>query len=787
MDVDALIGKVLGTCTLQRVIGQGEMGVVFLARQARPERQVAVKVLLPMFPLSSDQYTAFLKRFQHEIDAVASLKHPNVIQIYECGEYEGMTYLVMPYINGGTLHDEMEREGLFSLEKALSYLEQMAAALDVAHEHGVIHGNVQPANILLQQEGQLVLTDFGMVKVIYEGNLMGSFLTRANMPIETLDYMAPEQVIGNKIGVHADLYSLGVVLYQMLTGIVPFQSSMAAQHQYTQPYSARLVRPDLPIAAEQVILKALAARPAHRYMRAGNFANAFRQALLDARVILDPANIIPASIEPIATNSGKPSSSLELLARMVSQASTRSDKDSLDGVPQVSTPIPPVLNSNRNLSGSDVVKKNSFTLPSMSGFLEQPLSLSLTMPKSSPAGSEQEKNNPPPPMPVSLPDWAWPGEGSVGSSFASQPTVADVTIRPALVKRLEKPGVQPPIQKRTAFIRRKWVLPVVLILLLFVLLLSGVFAYVNSKAAIQGVNSLSARRGVQKAPAGGNTSGGAQSGPVKGNTNGALANNATAGTRNFQVGAYPLIVINGHGGNVNIQAGSMSIVVVTARQQGNINGTGVVYNQANDGQGHDRISIATNPGNRNVDYDITAPRATQVQVQVDGGSMAVNGISGVTIDTGGGNLDIEDIHGPVDVHTENGDITGNTLTGSMVLEVGNGGSIRLNNVHGSLKAVSHNGDVVVRGAALSGTSVMETNYGSVLFDGSIDPQGTYTLKTISGNVNLTLPDNAAFQLEATTGSGSVSNEFGSDVVGYEPRAQIMATITNGSVTINKAV
>src|SRR6202022_1929890 len=123
-------------------------------------------------------------------------------------------------------------------------------------------------------------------KVIYEGNLMGSFLIRANMPIETLDYMAPEQVIGNKIGIHADLYSLGVVLYQMLTGIVPFQSSMAVQHQYIQPYSPRLMRPDLPVAAERVILKALSSRPAHRYMRARDFANAFRQALLDAGIIL---------------------------------------------------------------------------------------------------------------------------------------------------------------------------------------------------------------------------------------------------------------------------------------------------------------------------------------------------------------------------------------------------------------------------------------------------------------------------------------------------------------------
>ena len=203
MDADALVGTLLGAnCTLQKVIGQGEMGVVFLARQSHPDRQVAVKVLLPQLFPSSDQYSTFLRRFQSEIDAVSSLKHPNIIQIYEYGEYKGMIYLVMPYLNGGTLRNEMERDGPFPLSKALSYLEQMAAVLDLAHAHGIIHGNVQPTNILVQDDGQLMLTDFGMVKILSEINLADAFQFGARMPIETLDYMAPEQVISNKIGIH---------------------------------------------------------------------------------------------------------------------------------------------------------------------------------------------------------------------------------------------------------------------------------------------------------------------------------------------------------------------------------------------------------------------------------------------------------------------------------------------------------------------------------------------------------------------------------------------------------
>jgi len=229
----------------------------------------------------------------------------------------------------------------------------------------------------------------------------------------------------------------------------------------------------------------------------------------------------------------------------------------------------------------------------------------------------------------------------------------------------------------------------------------------------------------------------------------------------------------------------MNTVAVTATQQGN-NNAGADYTQANDGQGHDRISIVTRAGSQNRSYDITAPATTLVQVQTNGGSITVDGVSGVTINTGGGNLDIENVHGPVNVYTENGDITAGALTGSMAMEVGNGGSIRLNNVNGSLKAVSHNGDVVVQGAALNGASVMQTNYGSVQFEGSIDPQGTYSLKTISGNINLTLPDTAAFQLNAVIASGSVNNEFGNSTVGSGQLAQIMATVGSGSVTVNKA-
>src|SRR5947207_6063457 len=139
MNAEALIGTVLGTCTLQKLIGQGGMGAVFLAQQSRPRRQVAVKVLLPMAPLTPHQLAAFLERFRRETDAAASLVHPNIMPVHEYGERDGLAYLVMPYIGGGTLRDELDREGQLPFTKIVNYLDQLAAALDVAHERGVIH------------------------------------------------------------------------------------------------------------------------------------------------------------------------------------------------------------------------------------------------------------------------------------------------------------------------------------------------------------------------------------------------------------------------------------------------------------------------------------------------------------------------------------------------------------------------------------------------------------------------------------------------------------------------
>ena len=282
MKAEALVGTALGTCTLQQLIGQGGMGAVYLAQQSRPRRQVAVKVLLPSTTLKPQHLAAFLERFRRETDAAASLEHPNIMPVYEYGEREGLAYLVMPFISGGTLRDVMEHEGMLALPKVVNYLEQLAAAIDFAHARGVIHRDIKPANILLTPEGRLLLTEFGLVKILSDGQGAQMRLTGAGAPVGTPDYMSPEQVMGAEVDGRADQYSLGIILYQMVTGTTPFQGEtpmqIAAQQLHAQPPSPRIFRTELPHEAEQVMLKTIAKRPGDRYTNALELATAFRMA-----------------------------------------------------------------------------------------------------------------------------------------------------------------------------------------------------------------------------------------------------------------------------------------------------------------------------------------------------------------------------------------------------------------------------------------------------------------------------------------------------------------------------
>jgi serine/threonine protein kinase len=279
MNAEALVGKELGSCTLRRVIGQGSMGAVYLARQSDPQREVVVKVFLQASVLEPLQYIDFLVRFRHEIAAVASLEHPHILSIYEYEERDGFVYLSMPFVSVRTLQSVLNSQKILHLPKVADYLDQLAGALDYAHEQGVLHLDIKPSNILVTADDKLLFTDFALSKTMTERQAARIRQFKVGM----LDYMAPEQVIGKEAREKADLYSLGAVLYHMVTGSAPFQGEslveVAKKHLQESPPSPCSKRTDLPLAAEQVILRALAKRPADRYAHAQDLATAFRLAL----------------------------------------------------------------------------------------------------------------------------------------------------------------------------------------------------------------------------------------------------------------------------------------------------------------------------------------------------------------------------------------------------------------------------------------------------------------------------------------------------------------------------
>jgi serine/threonine protein kinase len=282
-DSHRLLGQNLGNCRLERLLGQGGMGAVYLAQQTRPRRTVAVKVLLPaLLPETGGGSAAFLARFRREAEALAALDHVNIIPIYEYGEQEQMAYLVMPYVTGGTLRDLLAQRSTLPLSEALPIIEQAAAALDYAHAHSIIHRDLKPGNMLFHADERLLLTDFGIAKM---GNETPSPdhtslhpLTTTGTIIGTPEYLSPEQATASPVDRRSDVYSLGIVVFHMLAGHVPFTGptavAIALKHAMEEPPSLTRWNPALPVHVEQAVRKAIAKKPEERYATAGDLAHA---------------------------------------------------------------------------------------------------------------------------------------------------------------------------------------------------------------------------------------------------------------------------------------------------------------------------------------------------------------------------------------------------------------------------------------------------------------------------------------------------------------------------------
>jgi serine/threonine protein kinase len=267
-----LEGSKLGRYELRFRVAQGGMSEVYLGYDRRVKRYVAVKVLY-----GSDE--PFVRRFEREARAVGTLAHDHILPLFDFGEQRPWYYLIMPFVEGGTLRDYLHKRERLTLEEAGSFLEQIASALQHAHDHGVVHRDVKPSNILLRLDGHAYLVDFGLAKA----KLEAEFQTHSGAMVGTPEYMAPEQSDGHNDS-RSDIYSLGIILYQMLTGKVPFMSDspvgVTLKHIQTPPIPPRQLNSEIPAAIEDVMLKALAKAPEDRFQEARTFARAYKIALI---------------------------------------------------------------------------------------------------------------------------------------------------------------------------------------------------------------------------------------------------------------------------------------------------------------------------------------------------------------------------------------------------------------------------------------------------------------------------------------------------------------------------
>ncbi|CAL9425542.1 serine/threonine-protein kinase [Streptomyces sp. enrichment culture] len=273
-----LIGARIAGYQVECELGRGGMAVVYRARDLRLERTVALKLLTPDMVRND----TFRRRFAHEQRVAAALDHPHVVPIYEAGETEGVLYIAMRYVPGPDLRALLDREGPLPVGTALRIAAQVASALDAAHDHGLVHRDVKPGNVLVARgtdsdhPEHVYLTDFGLTKK----SLSLTGFTAVGEFVGTLDYVAPEQIAGRPVDGRCDLYSLACVVHEALAGGPPFQRDDSMEllwaHQYDQPPALSERRPGTPPDMDDVMARALAKAPEDRYGSCTEFVAALR-------------------------------------------------------------------------------------------------------------------------------------------------------------------------------------------------------------------------------------------------------------------------------------------------------------------------------------------------------------------------------------------------------------------------------------------------------------------------------------------------------------------------------
>ncbi|QGX66114.1 Stk1 family PASTA domain-containing Ser/Thr kinase [Bacillus sp. ms-22] len=275
-----LIGKrISGRYQILRVIGGGGMANVYLAEDMILDREVAIKIL--RFDFASDD--DFIRRFRREAQSAASLDHPNIVSIYDVGEEDDIYYIVMEYVEGMTLKEYIHTNGPLHPKEAVRIMEQVVAAMEEAHAKQLVHRDIKPHNILIDNMGNIKVTDFGIAMA-----LSSATITHTNSVLGSVHYLSPEQARGGLATKKSDIYSLGIVLYELISGRMPFEGesavSVALKHLQSEPPSVRRWNPSVPQSVENIILKAMAKDPFYRYEDASEMQK-------DLKTAFDPARL----------------------------------------------------------------------------------------------------------------------------------------------------------------------------------------------------------------------------------------------------------------------------------------------------------------------------------------------------------------------------------------------------------------------------------------------------------------------------------------------------------------
>jgi len=272
--MEDLTGKQFGPYQIVAPLGEGGMAAVYKAYQPAMERYVALKVL-PRHFANDPQFTA---RFQREAKLLARLQHPYILPVFDSGQAQGYSYILMPFVQSGTLADVLKGQTL-PLPRIRQIITQIGEALNYAHSRGFIHRDVKPSNVLMDDSGNCLLTDFGLARMVE----VTVNLTTSGTIVGTPAYMSPEQGSGQKVDTRSDIYSLGVILYELATGRVPYKAetpmAVIFKHIHDPLPPARTLNPELAESLERVILKALSKRPEDRYQTAGDMVQAIQVAI----------------------------------------------------------------------------------------------------------------------------------------------------------------------------------------------------------------------------------------------------------------------------------------------------------------------------------------------------------------------------------------------------------------------------------------------------------------------------------------------------------------------------